>query len=88
MRLIYGRSAAMSWGLELRNVTGQHALSGQGAEIMNNQKGTLGIALGALFAVVALAFILGGGAIGGKKTIDGDEDLPPVAMGALHAQTR
>jgi hypothetical protein len=55
---------------------------------MNNQKGTLGIALGALFAVVALAFILGGGAIGGKKTIDGDEDLPPVAMGAQHAQTR
>lgn len=55
---------------------------------MNNQQGTFGIVLGALFAVVAIAFVLSGGSLGGKKTIDGDEDLPPVAMGAQQAQNR
>jgi hypothetical protein len=49
---------------------------------MKEQKGTFGILAGAVFAIVVLAFLFSGGTLGGKKTVDGDEDLPPVAMGA------
>jgi len=48
---------------------------------MEKQKGSIGLMLGALVAVVAFAFIVTGGTYGGKKTVDGDEDLPPVATG-------
>jgi hypothetical protein len=40
--------------------------------------GYLGAILGGLVAIAALAFLLTGGELGGKKTVDGDEDLPPV----------
>ena len=54
---------------------------------MKQQQGTLGIIAGALFAFVVFTFIFSGGTLGGKKTVDGDEDLPPVATGA-QAQNR
>ena len=50
---------------------------------MDNKKGGIGLMLGALVAVAAFVFIVTGGSYGGKKTIDGDEDLPPVATGIV-----
>lgn len=47
--------------------------------VMNNNTGTFGILIGGVVAVVAVLFILSGGELGGKKTVDGDQDLPPVA---------
>lgn len=46
---------------------------------MSNNTGTFGILIGGVVAVVAALFILSGGELGGKKTVDGDQDLPPVA---------
>jgi hypothetical protein len=46
---------------------------------MNKQNGGLGVAFGAFVALAALFFIATGGSMGGKKTIEGDKDLPPVA---------
>jgi hypothetical protein len=46
---------------------------------MNNQNGGLGMAFGAFIALAALFFIATGGSLGGKKTIESDKDLPPVA---------
>jgi hypothetical protein len=40
--------------------------------------GHLGALLGGLVAIAAVAFMLSGGEWGGKKKVDGDEDLPPV----------
>jgi hypothetical protein len=44
----------------------------------NNSNGTFGIIIGGVVAVIAAIFILTGGELGGKKTIEGDQDLPPV----------
>jgi hypothetical protein len=44
-----------------------------------DSNGTFGIIIGALVAVIAAIFIFNGGELGGKKTIHGDEDLPPIA---------
>jgi len=44
--------------------------------------GKLGALLGALIAVAVAVFLLGGGEHLGKKTVNGDDDLPPVAPGA------
>jgi hypothetical protein len=41
--------------------------------------GTFGILIGGVVAVIAAIFILSGGELGGKKTVEGDQDLPPVA---------
>jgi hypothetical protein len=41
-------------------------------------KGTLGALLGALLAVALLLFLLNGA---GKKTVNSDADLPPIAHG-------
>jgi hypothetical protein len=41
--------------------------------------GTFGIIIGGVVAVIAVIFILTGGELGGKKTVQGDQDLPPVA---------
>ena len=49
---------------------------------MNSQNGGLGLAFGAFVALAALFFIATGGSLGGKKTIESDRDLPPVATGA------
>ena len=49
---------------------------------MNNQNGGIGVAIGAFVLLAAVVFIATGGSLGGKKTIEGDHDLPPVASGA------
>jgi len=46
---------------------------------MRRDNGTFGIILGGIVAVVAALFILSGGELGGKKTIEGDQDMPPIA---------
>jgi hypothetical protein len=46
---------------------------------MKNENGTFGIIIGEIVAIAAIAFILSGGEMGGKKTIEGDQDLPPIA---------
>ena len=43
--------------------------------------GRLGAILGALIAVAVAVFLLNGGEHLGKTTIQGDDDLPPVAQG-------
>lgn len=43
--------------------------------------GTLGLILGAVVALAALLFLIGGGEHFGKTTVEGDKDLPPVATG-------
>jgi hypothetical protein len=42
---------------------------------------TLGVILGALVAIAAVAFLLTGGENLGKKTVESDADLPPVTTG-------
>jgi hypothetical protein len=44
--------------------------------------GTLGAILGALIAVALAVFLLTGGEHLGKKTVNSDNDLPPVATGS------
>ena len=46
---------------------------------MRHENGTFGIILGGIVAVVAALFILSGGELGGKKTVEGDQDMPPIA---------
>ncbi|HXX09765.1 MAG TPA: hypothetical protein VEJ43_17050 [Pseudolabrys sp.] len=43
-----------------------------------DSNGTFGIIIGGVVAVIAAIFILTGGELGGKKTIEGDQDLPPI----------
>ncbi|HSD11423.1 MAG TPA: hypothetical protein VLF14_10575 [Candidatus Binatia bacterium] len=43
--------------------------------------GKLGAALGALIAMALAFFLLSGGEHLGKKTVNSDSDLPPVAQG-------
>ena len=45
---------------------------------MKTDNGLFGLVVGGIVAVAAILFILSGGEFGGKKTIDGDDDLPPV----------
>jgi hypothetical protein len=44
----------------------------------NDGSGTFGIIVGSVVAVIAVIFILTGGELGGKKTVESDQDLPPV----------
>jgi hypothetical protein len=83
MRLIYGSGLQMSCFLELseHSRAGRVVASNSRNSAMEKQKGGIGLMLGALVAVAAFAFIVTGGTYGGKKTVDGDEDLPPVATG-------
>ena len=46
---------------------------------MNKETGSFGLMLGGLVAVAALVFIFTGGKFGGKTTVHGDQDLPPIA---------
>jgi len=46
---------------------------------MKKDTGSFGLILGGLVALVAVMFIFSGGTLGGKTTISGDEDLPPIA---------
>jgi len=41
--------------------------------------GGLGFLIGGIVVAMALVFIITGGELGGKKTVEGDDDLPPVA---------
>jgi len=43
--------------------------------------GSLGAILGVVIAIAVAVFLLNGGEHLGKKTVKGDEDLPPVAKG-------
>ena len=45
------------------------------------RNGTLGAILGVLIAVALTIFLLGGGEHVGKKTVNSDADLPPIAKG-------
>ncbi len=47
----------------------------------NAPKAGIGIILGGILVLCAAFFILTGGELGGKKTVQGDRDLPPVASG-------
>ena len=40
--------------------------------------GYFGVLLGGIVAVAVATFLLSGGEWGGKKSVKGDEDLPPV----------
>ena len=44
-----------------------------------DSNGTFGILIGRVVAVIAAIFILSGGELGGKKTVEGDQDLPPIS---------
>ena len=46
---------------------------------MRHDNGSFGIILGGIVAVVAALFILSGGELGGKRTVEGDQDMPPIA---------
>ncbi len=50
-------------------------------QLMNKEQGSFGILVGTLIAIVALFFVVTGGSMGGKKTVESDRDLPPVASG-------
>jgi hypothetical protein len=43
--------------------------------------GKLGAIIGAVIAVAVVVFLLNGGEHVGKKTVNSDNDLPPVATG-------
>lgn len=43
------------------------------------KSGLLGFVLGGIVVVAAALFILTGGELGGKKTVEGDKDMPPLA---------
>lgn len=46
--------------------------------VMKNDSGMFGLVVGCFVALIAFAFIFSGGEFGGKKVIEGDQDLPPV----------
>jgi len=46
---------------------------------MKNDTGHFGLILGGIVAIAALVFIFSGGELGGKTTVNGDQDLPPIA---------
>jgi hypothetical protein len=47
--------------------------------VMKTENGTFGIVIGGIVALAAAIFIFSGGELGGKKTVEGDQDLPPIA---------
>lgn len=48
----------------------------------NKPNGTVGLLIGGVFALAAALFMLSGGVLGGKKTVYGDADMPPIASPA------
>jgi len=46
---------------------------------MNADNGFFGLIIGGIVAVAVAIFIFSGGELGGKKTVEGDQDLPPIA---------
>jgi len=53
-------------------------------DVMNHKdsNGSFGLIVGGIVALAAAIFIFSGGELGGKKTVEGDEDLPPIATAA------
>jgi hypothetical protein len=47
-------------------------------DVMKTENGTFGIIIGGIVALAAAVFIFSGGELGGKKTVEGDQDLPPI----------
>ncbi len=47
--------------------------------MQHQDNGTFAIIVGGIFALAAVFFIFGGGDFTGKKTVEGDQDLPPIA---------
>ena len=65
-----------------RRTCTEHALAVDVGLVMNkDSNGSFGIIIGGVVAVIAAIFILSGGQLGGKKTVEGDQDLPPVSSG-------
>lgn len=48
-------------------------------KVMNKDNGAFGLIVGGIVALAAVLLILSGGELGGKKTVEGDRDLPPIA---------
>ncbi len=46
---------------------------------MKKDNGFFGLIVGGIVALAAAVFIFSGGDLGGKKTVEGDQDLPPIA---------
>ena len=46
---------------------------------MNKDNRFFGLIVGGIVALAAVIFIFSGGELGGKKTVEGDQDLPPVS---------
>ena len=46
---------------------------------MNTDNRFFGLIIGGIVVVAIAIFVFSGGELGGKKTIEGDDDLPPVA---------
>lgn len=46
---------------------------------MKTENGNFGLIIGGIVALAAMIFIFSGGELGGKKTVEGDQDLPPLA---------
>jgi hypothetical protein len=46
--------------------------------VMKTDNGMFGLVIAGIVALAAILFILSGGEFDGKKTISGDDDLPPV----------
>ena len=59
--------------------TGRNAIGHETLGVMDQDKGFFGLIVGGIVALAAAVFILSGGDLGGKKTVEGDQDLPPVA---------
>ena len=49
---------------------------------MRPENGVFGLIVGGIVAFAAALFIISGGELGGKKTVEHDADLPPLAEGA------
>ena len=47
--------------------------------VMNTDNRFFGIIIGGIVVVAIAIFVFSGGELGGKKTVEGDDDLPPVA---------
>jgi hypothetical protein len=52
--------------------------------MMKNGNGAFGLILSGIVVLGAAVFILTGGDLGGKKTVSGDQDLPPIASANSH----
>ena len=46
---------------------------------MNTDNRFFGLIIGGIVVVAIAIFVFSGGELGGKKTVEGDDDLPPVA---------